>query len=296
MKARVYGLFLGWAICLPSWVHAQSAKPSVAIQSGGGWNALPAIFGQALAVTIYARAVEWIWWLVGATVLSWAFHLLIGRKAGLTQPDPVVNRRNPWRKERDSERLRWLLPFIHLPLTVVTVLALLLIWSGNRAGLEFREKAERWSWKDHVAPNIGPLNQAWAELEPRYRPWPTSSGYMPSRPIDANRGQGAVKIDNTRGSQDVYAKLCTSSTGPTNNIKNPGCYVQRQVYIRKGETFQLESLSTGGYEVKFIEVQSGKAMITPYFEIPHGEPSFRELKLFDTPGQAPLRKVPSTDF
>lgn len=291
------GLFrvtpIGFSALLAPWAQAQTAAP---MSSGGGWGALPSVFGQALSVIIYARAVEWIWWLVGATVLAWAFHLLIGRKAGLTHSDPVEVRRNPWRKENDSERLRWLLPFVHLPLTAVTILALLVIWSGNRAGLEFREKADRKSWKDHVAPNIGPLNQSWAELEPRYRPWPAVTGYMPSRPINANKGQGVVKLDNTQGAQDVFAKLCSNSTGPKNKVKGHGCYVNRQIHLRKGETFQLESVSAGGYEVQFIEIQSGKAMMTPYFYVPHGEPSMHEFKLFPSTGQQANRQIPSTDF
>lgn len=275
------------------WAHAQSTE---SIPSGGGWGALPSVFGQALSVIIYARAVEWIWWLVGATVLAWAFHLLIGRKAGLTHSDPVVVRRNSWRKESESERLRWLLPFIHLPLTAITILALLVIWSGNRAGLEFREKSERKSWKDHVAPNIGPLNQSWAEREPRNRPWPTTTGYVPSRPIDTKKGEGTVKLDNTLGAEDLYAKLCSMPTGPATKKTQPGCYSRRFIYLRKGESFQLETVSTGGYEVQFIEIKTGKALATPYFNVLFREPSVHEFKLFPAQGQPANRQIPSTDF
>jgi hypothetical protein len=119
---------------------------------------------------------------------------------------------------------------------------------------------------------------------------------MPSRPINANKGQGFVKLDNTQGAQDVFAKLCSNSIGPKNKVKGHACSVNRQIHLRKGETFQLESVSTGGYEVQFIEIQSGKAMITPYFDVPHGKPSMHEFKLFPSPGQQANRQIPSTDF
>ena len=281
--------------------HAQSVAP---MQSGGGWGALPLVFGQALAVIIYARAVEWIWWLVVATVLAWCFHLFIKHQAGLTHSNPVGTRRNPYRRERDSSRLRWLLPFIHIPLTFVTVLALIVIWSGNRAGLEFRSKAERSVLEPRIAPIYGPLNNPWTGMSPERgpgpnferKPWPERSGYIPGMVLSANKGLGTVVLDNTQGSDSVAAKLCLRDTGPATKKTRPGCMHQRYFYVRKGEVFELESVSLGGYEIQFIEIQSGKAKASAYFRVPHDQPIVHEIKLFAAPGQAPHRDIPSTDF
>lgn len=82
---------------------------------------------------------------------------------------------------------------------------------------------------------------------PGGRPWPAVTGYMPGNPVLATQGRGSITIDNLNGKQDAFVQLMEGSTAV------------RQAFVRSNEQFQFATVTPATYELRVLEVQSGKA-------------------------------------
>lgn len=85
---------------------------------------------------------------------------------------------------------------------------------------------------------------------PNGKPFPAQAGYLSGMPRGAQGGLSRVTIDNTRGGSDVYVKLCEAF--------EERCVGLRHVFIGRGETFSLNGIRQGVYDIRYRNLSSGR--------------------------------------
>jgi hypothetical protein len=137
------------------------------------------------------------------------------------------------------------LPRIHLALLAVTVLALIVIGMGKASGLRYVKPGPSASgpWK-FGPPPVPPTT--WNGQSPNLKPWPQRTGYIDRMVVNANKGTSQIVLGNALGKGPVYAMLCVPSLD--------SCMVQRHVFIQPGTSMTLEKVSTGRYDVRFVDL------------------------------------------
>lgn len=87
------------------------------------------------------------------------------------------------------------------------------------------------------------------ENAPNGYPWPGQSNYVKGYRILNNDGRSSVTIDNTRNTSDVFVKLAT--------LDVPEHPPVRQFLILAGQSFSLEKVRAGGYEIRYRDLDTG---------------------------------------
>ncbi len=101
--------------------------------------------------------------------------------------------------------------------------------------------------KAEAAPAIAPYSRP--EAAPNGKPWPNMSGYVAGYPIARRDGLSSLTIDNSANSSDVFVKLV--ALGESNTIPI------RHVYIPASQTFKMEKVRAGTYDVRYKDLEDG---------------------------------------
>jgi hypothetical protein len=80
--------------------------------------------------------------------------------------------------------------------------------------------------------------------------WPERAAYLSGYPVSANDGHSDITIDNTGNPFDVYGKLIRvdEAAGPA---------VVRQFFIPARQSFQLQTLTPGRYDLHYRQLDDG---------------------------------------
>lgn len=260
---------------LPMAVHAQ-----------GGWVDLPAVLGKSILLIVYVRAIESIWWLIGLTAIAWGYHHFVGAKAGHTRSD-AGSSPPAWRKQTPLEKVSWLLPRLHLGLLSFTVMALAVIALGKAMGLEYVAPSTSFKWPGTYTVQSFP-KILWDGQSPNRQPWPQASGYISGMVLDANAGRSTILLDNTRGEASLYAKLCVASPGD--------CIEQRYIFVQAGSTMALENVSTGRYDVRFVDLNTRFVGQSEQIIIRYQAEDYVELDLMQRGKRGQFREISLEEF
>ena len=84
---------------------------------------------------------------------------------------------------------------------------------------------------------------------PNGRPWPKNAGYLAGEPQTHTSGHSEITIDNGRNSSDVFLKLVALQ----GTVARPA----RQVFIPAHSQFTMKSLTSGRYDVRYRDLNSG---------------------------------------
>jgi hypothetical protein len=103
-------------------------------------------------------------------------------------------------------------------------------------------------------------------LAPNGMPWPEATGYVAGYARLRMDGASSVVLDNSHNDADVFAKLFTLDAAPPVSI--------RTVFVKAGETFRLDTVRPGIYEVRYRDLDSGTVSRSARFilaELPRTE-------------------------
>lgn len=84
---------------------------------------------------------------------------------------------------------------------------------------------------------------------PNGSPWPTSAGYIKGYKKLHADGLSTVKIDNSRNDSDVFVKLVS--------VGSAEAYPVRQFYIPAFESFTLNKVTAGNYDIRYRDLNNG---------------------------------------
>lgn len=127
--------------------------------------------------------------------------------------------------------------------------------------------------RGHLSQSASPAPAAFetappTEPRPRYirratapngEPWPLWSDYVPGYPILLTNGMSALAIDNSRNNADVFLKVVSLSSGDRLPV--------RFAFIRAGTSFEFSNLSPGRFDVRYMDLGSGKITKSEPFEL-----------------------------
>lgn len=88
---------------------------------------------------------------------------------------------------------------------------------------------------------------------------PEVTGYMPETQILENTGKSSISVENNKGDSDVLLKLLSHKDGKIG--------VVRQLYVKAGSTFTIDTVSPGKYEIQYMDLTVGKAGRSEVFEV-----------------------------
>jgi hypothetical protein len=92
-----------------------------------------------------------------------------------------------------------------------------------------------------------------AYVRPEYAdngsPWPMRSGYVKGYPRRNADGYSTVTIDNTKNDSDVFVKVYSLAAVPPRPV--------RVVFIRASDSFTLNKVRAGMYDVRYRDLDSG---------------------------------------
>jgi hypothetical protein len=89
--------------------------------------------------------------------------------------------------------------------------------------------------------------------------WPRISGYIKGYSILHSNGLSQVKIDNSRNKSDVFVKLVS--------LDGINAYPVRQFYIKKHGEFTLKNITSGRYDIRYRDLESGHLSRSEYFNL-----------------------------
>lgn len=89
--------------------------------------------------------------------------------------------------------------------------------------------------------------------------WPDRAGYIKGYPIDNAGGRSEVTVDNTQNDADVFVKLVS--------LEGETAYPVRQFYIRAGAEFTMNKVSSGQYDLRYLDLESGGMTRSESFEV-----------------------------
>jgi hypothetical protein len=90
-------------------------------------------------------------------------------------------------------------------------------------------------------------------------PFPKVSSYIEGYGVQLTDGYSSVIVDNLQNNSDVFVKLFTL------DVIDP--YPVRVFFIRAGETFKIENVKAGNYDVRYRDLDSGKLSRTEPFSL-----------------------------
>lgn len=79
--------------------------------------------------------------------------------------------------------------------------------------------------------------------------FPSVSSYISGYPLQFTDGYSSVTVDNSQNDSDVFVKLFSIDTNPPEPI--------RVLFIRARETFTVENVRAGNYDVRYRDLDSG---------------------------------------
>jgi hypothetical protein len=91
-------------------------------------------------------------------------------------------------------------------------------------------------------------------------PFPSKSGYIKGYPKTATNGSSILEIDNSKNDADAFIKVVIAGS-------NKSVAPIRVVLVKAGESFTMENITAGKYEVKDQDVTSGHKSRTDAFEL-----------------------------
>jgi hypothetical protein len=91
-------------------------------------------------------------------------------------------------------------------------------------------------------------------------PFPSKSGYIKGYPKTATKGSSILKIDNSQNDADAFVKVVVAGS-------NKSVAPVRVVFVKAGESFTMENITAGQYEVKNQDLTSGHKSRTEAFEL-----------------------------
>lgn len=94
-------------------------------------------------------------------------------------------------------------------------------------------------------------------------PIPSTSGYIEGYPKEFTNGYSTVTIDNAESNSDILVKLFSLDTTPATAV--------RVFFVRANDTFTIESVRPGKYDVRYQNLDSGALARTESFELEETE-------------------------
>lgn len=101
--------------------------------------------------------------------------------------------------------------------------------------------------KAEAAPEIAKYSRP--DAAPNGKPWPSAPSYVAGYPIARRDGLSSLTIDNSANSSDVFVKLV--ALGESNTVPI------RHVYIPASQTFKMEKVRAGTYDVRYQDLEDG---------------------------------------
>ncbi len=130
---------------------------------------------------------------------------------------------------------------------------------------------------------------------PNGRAWPRQASYLAGYAVGANQGHSDITVDNTNNAFDIYAKLIINGTGGRLDV--------RQFFIPGGQSFKLEAVSSGFYDLHYKELNDGSTFRTDPILLQEYETDdsihYRSVRitLFTVPGgNMRPTQIPASDF
>lgn len=90
-------------------------------------------------------------------------------------------------------------------------------------------------------------------------PWPGTSTYIKGYPRRFTDGYSTITIDNTQNDSDVFVKLYSRDSEPSRPV--------RVVFIRASDSFTLQKVRAGSYDVRYRDLDSGALARSDAFDI-----------------------------
>ncbi len=90
-------------------------------------------------------------------------------------------------------------------------------------------------------------------------PYPTKTGYLKKCPALSIGGYSSVSVDNSQNDSDVFVKLFTLSTTPPKAAS--------VFFIRARDTFTVEDIQPGNYDVRYRNLTSNALSRTEQFKL-----------------------------
>ena len=113
----------------------------------------------------------------------------------------------------------------------------------------YTTKAPRPSTPAYVRPSAAPNGSV----------WPKGAGYVAGYDRLNTDGLSSVTIDNSSNDSDVFVKLVS--------LDGPEAYPVRQFYIPKFARFELSNVSSGTYDIRYRDLESGGLSRSESFQL-----------------------------
>jgi len=98
-----------------------------------------------------------------------------------------------------------------------------------------------------------------AETADNGAPWPSTSTYVKGYPRHLTDGYSTITVDNTQNNSDVFVKLYSLDSTPPRPV--------RVVFIRASDSFTLQKVRAGNYDVRYRDLDSGALARSDAFDI-----------------------------
>ena len=93
---------------------------------------------------------------------------------------------------------------------------------------------------------------------PSGQAWPAWSSYVPGYPIRKTGGLSSLTVDNSRNRSDVFLKVFSLEGDPM---------PVRFALIKAGASFEFSNIASGNFEVRFMDLDTGKISRSEPFEL-----------------------------
>lgn len=89
--------------------------------------------------------------------------------------------------------------------------------------------------------------------------WPSSAGYIAGYRLIKNNGLSIVTVDNSRNASDVFVKLVS--------LDGAQAYPVRQFYIPAFDSFTLNNVTAGSYDIRYRDLGNGGLSCSESFNV-----------------------------
>lgn len=100
-------------------------------------------------------------------------------------------------------------------------------------------------------------------LAPNGESWPSQSGYLYGYRQLNNIGLSSLTIDNSANSTDVFVKLFS--------VENNNIYQARAFYIAAHDSFIVENITAGKYDIRYLDLGDGSIYRSDLFNLSETE-------------------------
>ncbi|MCB1560875.1 MAG: J domain-containing protein [Xanthomonadales bacterium] len=94
---------------------------------------------------------------------------------------------------------------------------------------------------------------------PNGSPWPAGAAYVKGYPIDYADGYSKLTVDNSRNDADVFGKLVS--------LDGTSAFPVRQFFIPAGSRFTMNKLTSGHYDLRYLDLKTGGLSRSEAFDI-----------------------------